>query len=285
MIQTTPRADTLTHVRAPLPVRTGFRLLSGLSEGLAARAAEELFCTPRRHPRSAEEARLLGDAQPFPVRLGLRELRGWRWGLGPAILLTHGWEGRGSQLAPFVSAILEAGYSAVTWDAPGHGDSPGRRSSLVEFADAIWAAGRAAGEVHGLIAHSMGAAAAGLALQEGLPIERAVFVAPPLDLATYSQKFSDLLALPAGVHERMLRAMERRYHVGLGQLSFESIRPPEDVPLLVVHDHEDKETPFAFGEKVAKEWPGAELYATTGLGHRRILSDPSVIRKVARFLG
>ena len=45
------------------------------------------------------------------------------------------------------------------------------------------------------------------------------------------------------------------------------------VPLLVLHDPEDREVPFEEGAEVARRWPGAELRPVAGLGHLRILRD------------
>lgn len=266
------------------PIKAGLKLLSGISPGLAAQAAGRLFCTPRRFAPRATESRFMGEASPFPIRMGLKNLRGWRWGEGPAVLLAHGWEGRAGQMSEFVPGLLEAGFSVVAWDAPGHGKSPGKRSSLVEFSDAIWAAGRAAGDVHGIIAHSMGASAAGLAMHEGLPVKRATFIAPPFQMLTYSDQFAELLGLSDAVHERMLRTMERRFKVRFADLSFGAIKSRGKVPCQVIHDRDDKEVPFELGQRVAKAWPHAELHATEGLGHKRILAAPDVIRRVVRFM-
>ncbi|NLF05339.1 MAG: TetR family transcriptional regulator, partial [Actinomycetales bacterium] len=50
---------------------------------------------------------------------------------------------------------------------------------------------------------------------------------------------------------------------------------------LVVHDRRDKETSFAVGERLAHAWPTADLLATDGLGHQRILADGEVVAAVA----
>jgi hypothetical protein len=36
-------------------------------------------------------------------------------------------------------------------------------------------------------------------------------------------------------------------------------------------------------ERIVRLWPRATLVATTGLGHRRVLRDPSVIDRVVAF--
>jgi len=54
--------------------------------------------------------------------------------------------------------------------------------------------------------------------------------------------------------------------------------------VLVIHDREDRETSWQDGADVAASWPGATLITTTGLGHNRILRDPSVIDAIADFV-
>ena len=268
----------------PRPVRLGFRMLPLLGEALTARVAERLFCTPRSFRPRASEERLLDAADPFPLRVGSRTLTGYSWGRGPTVLLVHGWEGRAGQLTPLVPALVTAGFRVVAWDAPAHGRSPGRTATLVEFADGIWAAARASGALHGVVAHSMGAAAAGLALSEGLTPKRAAFIASPYSMDVYAAEFARLLGISKGVHERMVRSLERRFHVRMSELTFDALVPEAEVPLLVAHDADDREVPHAFGARIAADWPQGELVTTRGLGHRRILRDAHVVRRVTRFV-
>jgi pimeloyl-ACP methyl ester carboxylesterase len=55
-------------------------------------------------------------------------------------------------------------------------------------------------------------------------------------------------------------------------------------PALVIHDRSDREVPFASGEAIARAWRGAELLATEGLGHSRILRDPATVDRATRFV-
>ena len=61
-------------------------------------------------------------------------------------------------------ALRERGWRVVAHDGPGHGSSFGRTSSLVEIARGAAATARAVGGVDAVIAHSLGAAAAVLAV-------------------------------------------------------------------------------------------------------------------------
>jgi len=55
-------------------------------------------------------------------------------------------------------------------------------------------------------------------------------------------------------------------------------------PALIVHDVEDREVPWAEGERYARFWPESRLLSTRGLGHNRVADDASVIAAALRFL-
>ena len=55
-------------------------------------------------------------------------------------------------------------------------------------------------------------------------------------------------------------------------------------PLLIVHDRDDDDTSYADGVTLSEAWPGARMLSTSGLGHRRILREPSVIEAATRFI-
>jgi hypothetical protein len=55
-------------------------------------------------------------------------------------------------------------------------------------------------------------------------------------------------------------------------------------PVLVVHDPEDKEVPFAHGAAIAHAAPNGALMEKKGVGHQRILKDADVVRATVEFL-
>jgi len=52
----------------------------------------------------------------------------------------------------------------------------------------------------------------------------------------------------------------------------------------VAHDPADAEVAFHHAERLRASWPGAQLHAVSGLGHRRILRDPRVTSEAVAFL-
>jgi pimeloyl-ACP methyl ester carboxylesterase len=265
-----------------------------LSEGLGANLAERLFTSPRRHPRPAREQAVLATGRPFTIDVALRSphwrgahrrIAAWRWGIGPTVLLVHGWEGRGSQLGAFVEPLVRAGLSVVAFDAPGHGDSPGRRLYLTDQADCVAAAARAAGRLHAIIAHSFGAAAVLLAHRRGaIDAKRNVMIAPNALIDDTLARFARSLALDDREREMFEHQLANQSGVPLDLLRIEHLVGTRDAALLVVHDRADREVPFAHGERLAAAWRQARLHATVGLGHRRILRDDRVVTETVEFV-
>jgi pimeloyl-ACP methyl ester carboxylesterase len=146
--------------------------LSRVSPGTAANIATVLFRRPPRHRRSDLSPSAFDSGQRVNLVLHGRRLAVWRWGAGPTVLLVHGWGSRGARLGSFVGPLTEVGFSVIAFDAPGHGASAGRLSSLPQFIAAIQAIGERFGPLDGVVAHSMGGAATTLAMARGLDVKR-----------------------------------------------------------------------------------------------------------------
>jgi len=271
--------------RAPAMVRATLRALSAAAPSVAVRVADRLFMTPPRHRAPAREVEALASARRRSLRIDGGAVATWAWpAAGPAVVLVHGWGGRGGQLAAFVRPLLERNLAVVAFDAPGHGASGPGPATLPRLVAALRAVAGAHGPVHGIVAHSLGAIAAARALHDGLPARCAVFVAPSATLTGPSARFADMLGFSASVRDRMERRIQERVGVAWSAFDVPRLAPHQVVPLLVVHDREDAEVPWQDGAAIARAWPGAALLQTGGLGHRRILRDPDVVSATVGFV-
>jgi predicted alpha/beta hydrolase family esterase len=204
--------------------------------------------------------------------------------MAPTVVLLHGWAGRAGQLRGFVHPLVEAGFRVVAFDGPAHGMSGGKQASILHFASALEAVARKTGPIHGLIAHSLGCAAASVALARGLEIDKACFIAPPAKARTYYEQFLGFLGLPDARVPEFTRRFAARRNFTWDQLEVPSVAPRMSAALQVFHDADDFDVPFAEGAAIAAAWPGAELHRTEGLGHRRILKSQEVHRQSVTFL-
>lgn len=266
-------------------IRRSFPRLARLAPSLSARLAEILFrMPPPRCPRLKREQRTLdgGDFSRTPFLAGT--LPTWRWGTGPAVLLVHGWGGHAGRLTPFVRPLMKAGFSVVAFDAPGHGIARGRVSSLPEFVAAIRVLEQAHGLFHAVIGHSLGAAAAALAVRDGFGAQRLVLLAPPSDLEKYTGRFARILRIPPTIRDSMKERLEKRFQIRWAELRIGGLRASSDVSLLIFHDRRDVHVPFGDGVEISNGWPNARLVRTRGLGHHRIVRDARVISRAVAFL-
>lgn len=264
-------------------VRAYFAIASRLLPDLARRHAEHLFTLPPRYPGRRTHP---VDARRETVVAGKHSLAVWQAGpLGaPTVLLVHGWGGRGVQMGGFVAPLLAAGYRAVWFDQPGHGDNRRGTVALPDFVRAVEALTATHGPFCAAIGHSLGAAALGLALRRGVALGRVVFVSPPSSIDEHAQNFARLLGITPRVREAMRRRLERRYGVRFAEIDrldeLEQLR----VPALFVHDCDDAEVPFEHTLRLSGRMPGSRLLRTYGLGHYRLLRDDAVIGAVVDFI-
>ncbi len=289
MAQTVPQNSTT--VRAPFEIRAaraGLRVLSPRAPGLAARYAERLFLTARRHARPDWEREILANATSFRIAHEGEPLPAWQWGEGRDVaLLVHGWEGRGSQLGAFVDPLVAAGLRVVAFDAPGHGDAPRKAASLVEHARAVASVARSleakGARIHAVVGHSVGGAAALVATRFGLEADRFALVAPPVSPERFARQFARVLDVPPEIWTRTMARLEQRYGMRLEDLDVRKYASKVHAPLLVIHDDDDRIVPPADGASIATAAPHGRFVTTHGLGHQRVLRASEVVDAVTLF--
>jgi pimeloyl-ACP methyl ester carboxylesterase len=236
----------------------------------------------RLEPRLAER---LAGVDLERVQSGDGMLAAWRLGSGPAVLLVHGWEDSHYLWAPLIDAAATRGRSLVAFDMPAHGFSDGEWGFDPQATNALHDVSAALGPIDAIVSHSSGAACAIRAISEGLAVDRAVLIAPPL----------------RGGHNRWLRGVERAgvsreiaeaasaaYEQRIGPtraaLDLCALLPALDVDVLLIHSVDDEQMPFADSQDVAAECGRCQLIAVDGLTHRRTARDPAVVDRILGFI-
>lgn len=275
-----------TSVRA---LTATMAVLERTTPGVGARFVERIwFTVPPRRPVNGD---LPTGGTPFELSVGGATVRGRRWGHREKVVyLVHGWGSTGAQLAAFIEPLLDAGFSVVAYDALSHGSSdPGpsgpRRSNALEHRDVLSAVVAAHGPAYGVVAHSLGSMVAALAIRAEIVPERAVYVAPMIDVTSYGQPFIRMLGGGQRIWTRFVDRVEHK--LGLDLAFFDLLAIADELttpPLLVIHDRDDQETSWDASRALASTWPDARLLTTTGLGHNRILADKAVVAATVAFL-
>jgi len=275
-------------------VRRLFWLLERFAPSLGSRWAVELWCTPPVLESSLRMPPGVSPGRPIEAYWDGHRVAGEEWGEGPPIYLVHGWGGQRAHLAVFVKTLVEAGYRVVAFDLPSHNESdPGAlapgRTTAIECANAIAAMIGTHGPAHAVVAHSLGANATALAAAQGAPVGRLVFLAPMGDFPLYLDLFAARHGFGRRIRAGLHRRLEKRIAMPLQETNMTRIgRRANYPPLLLIHDPDDPDSPYAASERLAASWQGARLVTTRGLGrlaHYRILRHRPAIRAGLEFIG
>lgn len=270
-------------------LRLGFAVGSVVAPGVTARWAATLFSTPAPSSRQRSLRATVPDGvreDALRTHTGLT-LRTYIWGdpaTQPYVLLVHGWSSHATRFGAWVQTLRRSGHAVVAFDQPAHGRSEGRHATLPAFIDALLEVARRHGHASAVIGHSLGATATALALARGLDAGRAVLIAPASDPVDAARRFARWVGMAQSLCTRMMRLFEQRIGIAFEELQAHRQVPHVGRPALIVHDLQDREVPWAEGERLARHWPQARLLTTQGLGHHRIVDTPDVLDAALRFL-
>lgn len=268
-------------------VRTAFRTLSTVAPPLAVELGYRAFrrVGPPSAVRSVDQD-VHDRARRGKVRVNGERVVTYAWGdpAAPPVLLVHGWQLRASRFATLVRALEGAGLRPVAFDGLAHGESGGRRTNVVEHMVVMRAVQQVEGRFVGVVGHSLGGLAAGLALHGGFAADRFVAVAAPVGFDTVTSTFMRLSGLSPRLADRLSRRISRGLLPDLADprttLDLARNPVPEHVPTVFVQDTQDVMSGPDQARRLHDAHPGSELILTEGLGHNRILDDAVVVDAV-----
>jgi pimeloyl-ACP methyl ester carboxylesterase len=196
------------------------------------------------------------------------------------VLLVHGWAGDALQMRALGEALGAAGFEPVLMDLPAHGRSSGWRCTMPQIVRSLFEAQNRAGPFEAIVAHSMGAVASLHAIAHGLHARQLVALAPSSPPESVLRWFGEAFNLPHTLVASMRARIVKNDEMALEQFEAPWLGAHVHAPVLLVHDRGDRMAPFANSEALLHALPRAQVYATEGLSHRRILSDSKIIDRV-----
>ncbi len=274
-------------VSTPLPfiiLRAVFPLLEIATPKLAKFILVRLFFTPFHFKPRAEELEMKATGKRFQFDVNGNQVVAYSWGKGKLALLSHGWSGRGMQLRKFIEPLVKNGYEVVTFDAPGHGESEGKKSSLIEFKDTAVELAKLKGKITLGIGHSLGGAALIYAAKEGLEFEKIITISTP----TIPEYIIDAFLARVNASSKSSSAIDEYVLKRTGE-HFDyysvSMNAPfiKHIPILAFHDNNDSEAGIMHAHRLKVVHGNTDFIETSGLGHNRILKDEGVAEKIAEY--
>lgn len=263
------------------------KLLTTISPFLASRFAAKLFLTPFRYKLPEREQKM--DSNSKQTRIVVpninREIVVYEYGSSnKKILLIHGWSGRGTQLAIMAEALMKAGYEVVSFDAPAHGKAPGKMSMMPFFVESVHFLDKHYGPFDAAIGHSLGGMSLLRAVKEGLQLRKMVIIGTANSITRITREFAHNMKMNEKVARKMKAYFDRKFGEDMDSYSGAVSAKAVKTPTLVIHDEHDVDVHVGAAHELSEALDNSELFITEDLGHRRILGNDKVIRKIIDFL-
>lgn len=274
----------------PLAIPKTILLISTFLSSISTRAvtlfAAKLFTTPIKHKVPKRELAMdsTSKQQLIPIPAINKSIMVYEYGNSPKkVLLVHGWSGRGTQLFKIADALLKEGYTTISFDAPAHGKSPGNSTIMIEFIASIFELERQFGPFEIGIGHSLGGMAVLNAAKSGLQVQKIAVIGSGDIVQDILDNFVLRLQIKPIISQKLRNYFESKYGEAMDNYSAYKAASTLEIPVLVIHDKNDLEVPVEAGMHIYQHVKNGDLMLTEGLGHRKILGDALVIKKVIEF--
>lgn len=274
-------------LKIPRIIILSSKILAFFSLKLVTVFAARLFTTPIKHKVPKREFEM--DQKSIKSKILVpaidKSIIVYEYGKSDhKILLVHGWSGRGTQLFKIADELLKNGYSVVSFDAPAHGKSDGKTTIMSEFIYSILEIEKKYGPFENIIGHSLGGMSVLNAIKDGLQVKKAVIIGSGDIVQDILDEFVSKLGLKPKISERLRDRFEDKYKVKMDDFSAYRAAQKVEIPVLVIHDKDDPEVPATAGIHIHKNLQNGSLFLTEGLGHRKVLGNQNVIKKILDFI-
>ena len=263
------------------------KICAFISTKLVTSYAAKLFTTPIKHKVPKREFEM--DKKSIQNKIYIpkidKSVVTYKYGESDRkILLVHGWSGRGTQLFKIADELLKLGYSTISFDAPAHGKSKGKTTIMSDFIASILEIEKQYGPFEVAIGHSLGGMSVLNGIKDGLQVNKAVIIGSGDIVQDILDDFTAKLSLKQEISERLRNLFEEKYQVKMDDFSAYKAAQKMEIPVLVIHDKDDPEVPVKAGIHIHEQLKNGILYITEGLGHRKILGNQNVIKKILEFI-
>lgn len=273
-------------IKIPKPILITAKTLEVMSNKLAARFAMKLFRTPMKFKLPKREQKMDKESKQEFLEIPRvnEKIRVYHLGnSNKKILLVHGWSGRGTQLCSIAYKFVKKGYSTVSFDAPAHGKSTGKTSDMTEFIASIQELDKKYGPFEYAVGHSLGAMSVLNAIKKGVKVKKAVIIGSGDVIKDIMNDFITKLGMNIATEKEMIKLFEKKFNTTINSYSAYIAAKEVNIPVLIMHDKGDNDVPVSAAHHLYKHLNNAELVITEGLGHRKILGDKEVIKKIMQF--
>lgn len=274
-------------LKIPKVILITAKFLEVISPKLVTLFAAKLFTTPIKHKIPKREFHMNKESVQKSILIPSikKEIVVYFYGKSDKkILLVHGWSGRGTQLVKIADELLSLGFSTISFDAPAHGKSKGNSTIMVEFIASILELEKQFGPFEFAIGHSLGGMSILNAIRENLKVKKAVIIGSGDIIQDIIDNFIQNLNLKPEIGIKLRDHFEEKFGIEMNSFSASIAAKEVTIPILIIHDENDEEVNVKAAYNIDKNLKHSELMITKNLGHRKILGNSEVIKRIVEFI-
>ncbi len=271
----------------PASIKNTGKFLQFFSTNAAAKFAFKLFTTPPKFETPERELMLRESAKNISIQVpGFEEeVMLYEYGFSKRkVLLAHGWAGRGTQLYEIADKLLEHGFMVISFDAPAHGQSGGKRTYLLDNVKTVSHIAQTYGPFEAAIGHSFGGITLLNASAKDRLFDKIITIGIEGSMHTILDDFVKKIGLKSKITTAIERHIFNEYHAEVSRISGNESAKNVSSPVLVVHDINDTDVDVSSAFRLRQNLKNGKLIITQGLGHRKVLRDQGVIDRIIRFI-
>jgi len=279
--------NNINSFEIPKVILLTAKVLQFISKNLATKFAAKIFGTPLKFNAPERELMMRESAKKelFDIPSINKKVLIYTYGYSKKkVLLAHGWAGRGTQLFQLADKILENKMMVISFDAPAHGLSSGKTTSMTEFIETIQQINKKYGPFDAAIGHSFGGMALLNSVASGLNINKLVTIGADNSIPQIFKYFVNKIGLKPVIARNLELFFEKKYKAKIDCYTSEKAAKKVLIPTLIVHDSEDKFVPVRSAISIRQNLKNGELLITNGLGHHKIFKDPYIIQRIIDFI-
>ncbi len=209
----------------------------------------------------------------------------FRTGSGPTVLLVHGVHSNLASMVGVGEELLKHGHEVVLFDAPAHGEAAGTTTNPIEVCRVIRGIAAELGELHAIVAHSLGGLWTLSAWGDAVRAKALVSISTPSTLWFLVEKFAQFNTMD----DDQVREFAARIESDLGSELWADHSPKElvktlEVPGLIVHGTNDELVPHEHTAELHAGWRQSTVKLVERAGHYDIAGSAEVLDLVPAYL-
>jgi len=281
-------SNVLKLAKATMP------LLGNVAPNFTANLFFKLFTTPKKIPLKPPHLEILNRSNSFSYTIndvwGIEEsikIVGYSWNRSGSkkILLVHGWNGKASDYYKLIPELIDNDFQIDAIDCKAHGDSEGKRSSMLDFIYSLNGYFDNFGVPDIIIGHSLGATASIFsAIDKNLYIDKIVLLANPIIMKNAFFAGFDQINLPQKSQKLVFESAEKLLGKKIDDFDLTKVELNNFHDILEIYVDHDEEISNEDTMKLLQTHPEIHSIKINNCGHNYIHRNSKAIQNILQFI-